>query len=273
MPLDLNRLPAGAGGVLQRGAQRYQASPMGMASRSINEAGEAGFFSPFGSPRLRALRRRRALQLSDAQRRRSSNYGRLAGLDPMATRQAMVDADISANAGTAGALNEAEFQEGQGNLDFQRSLFTGELDFMRNRALERERAKAASRGGIGQAIGSVAGAFIPGAGALFGGGGGGGGGGGRSPYNYGDTWMADGGLVTRPTRALIGEGGEPEAVVPRSHPGFGVMQRFGVLPQRMPQGQPGFGLAQRFGGLLQRRMPPRSSGFGMAAGLGRGYRG
>ena len=60
-----------------------------------------------------------------------------------------------------------------------------------------------------QLMGMFQGAF----GGIFGGGGGGGGGG---AFNIGLGAFAEGGYVTGPTAAMVGEGGEPEYVIPSS---------------------------------------------------------
>lgn len=131
----------------------------------LGQAGEAGLFNPLGSPRLRALRRRQYAANANAMRGRTSSYGRLLGLDPMAQRQALVDSDIGANQSLAGGLNQAEFDESNENRGFFRDLYRGELDFQRQRELQRQAERAAARGGMGQVVGGLAGrafGFIPG---------------------------------------------------------------------------------------------------------------
>lgn len=155
MPNGLGSFTPALGGALERrGVSR---GAMGINQEILGRAREAGFFDPFGSPRLRALRRRRALQLADIQRGRAGTYGRLIGLDPMSQRAALSRADISANAGMAGGLLGADVEEQQRNLDFFRQLYGGELDFQRQRQLEREAAKREASGGIGTAVGGFAG--------------------------------------------------------------------------------------------------------------------
>lgn len=183
-------------------------SPILQANRLAGQYQEAGMFDPFGSPRLRALRRKRALGVNDALRRRMSTRGRLTGLDPMAQRQAMIDQELRGNEELAGGLNQAEYEDSQSNLQFGRGLYMGNLDYARQMALEKQRAKAANAGAAGQAVGAIGGALI-----------------GKLPG------LARGGTVFGPTQALIGEGGEPEAVVPQSHPGFGMLRRRGMLPR------------------------------------------
>lgn len=133
----------------------------------LNEASQAGYFSPFGSPRLRALRRRKFLQNSAAARAATGGYGRLIGLDPQSQRQLMTQATLGANANLAGGLNEGELQDQASNVGFFRNLYGSELDYQRQRQMQRDAQKAASRGGVGQFLGSVAGAFLPGVGGLF----------------------------------------------------------------------------------------------------------
>lgn len=73
-------------------------------------------------------------------------------------------------------------------------------------------AGAASGGGLGGIFSSIGGSL----GKLFGGGGGGTGLEGMSPETLALAGLADGGIVTKPTLAMIGEGGGPEAVIPLS---------------------------------------------------------
>lgn len=126
----------------------------------LGRAQEAGHFDPFGSPRLRALRRRMALRRGDAMRSRTSSYGKLLGLDPMAQRSALVDSDLAANAGTSDFLNQAEFQDQSSAQDFSRGLYGGELDFNRQQMLQRQAERAARSGGLGQAAGVIGGRVL-----------------------------------------------------------------------------------------------------------------
>ena len=146
-------------------------SAAGISRGVIKEASEGGLFSPFGSPRLRALRRRRALAQNEAMRRRAGASSQLYGLDPMQRRQAMVESNIGQNAALSGSLGEADFQEEMGGRDFARGLFGGELDFQRQRQLAKEQAKAQSGGAFGSLLGAalpIAASFIPGAGPFIG---------------------------------------------------------------------------------------------------------
>jgi hypothetical protein len=163
--------------------------------------------------------------------------------------------EVSGNRALAEGLGEADFAEESGNRDFFRGLYGGELDFQRQRMLQREAEKAANKAAQGQMFGSLFGAA--GKLALAG------------PTGGASMLLADGGVVQGPMRAIIGEGGEPEAVVPRSHPGFGLMQRFGVLPNRRfsPLGM-GAGMPMRRGfsppGMGVGAAPPQRSASPMA---------
>jgi len=83
----------------------------------------------------------------------------------MARRAASLQADIGAAGDTAGFLNEAEEGDLANQRGFLQSLFTGQLDFDRQRRLQREQQKQQSRGGAGALLGGLAGraagAFLP----------------------------------------------------------------------------------------------------------------
>lgn len=126
----------------------------------LGEAGQAGFFSPFGSPRLRALARRRALFLSNLQRQRAGGYGQLVGLDPMAQRQALTQADIAGNEGLVGALNAADQQQAAANQDFFRNLYMNQLGYNQQMALAKQQQKAQQQAAMGSALGQLGGAAL-----------------------------------------------------------------------------------------------------------------
>jgi hypothetical protein len=201
----------------------FASNPMNIAKEAIGGAREAGHFSAMGSPRLRALRRRRAMQLNAARRQAQGGAGQLYGLDPMQQKAALIRGDVAGNAALTSGLMGADFEEEQGQRQFLQGLYGQQLSYEQQRQLQKQQEKAAASGGIGQAVGAIGGAVI-------------------NKYLP----LARGGVVNGPMRAMIGEGGEPEAVVPQSHPGFRLMQRFGALPRRRFSGASdgGYGMSQ-----------------------------
>lgn len=126
----------------------------------LQEAQQAGLFSPFGSPRLQALARRRALFLSGIQRQRAGGYGQLVGLDPMAQRQALTQADIAGNQGLVGALNAADQQQAAANQQFFRNLYMNQLGYNQQLALAKQQQKAQRSAGLGSMLGQLGGAAL-----------------------------------------------------------------------------------------------------------------
>jgi len=120
---------------------------------------------------LRDLMRKSAFQRSKNMRRRGDVLSRLAGLDPMQQRQAMIDLDREASSGLSGALNEADIQGGQGWQQFMMGLLRSERGDEQQRARDREQREwEESQGGgiggfLGGALGTGLGAFTGGAGA------------------------------------------------------------------------------------------------------------
>lgn len=142
-------------------------STIGQARNMLGEAQGAGLLSPTGSPRIRALMRRRALQDKMNARRRAMVGSRLNDLDPSRTAAALNMADIAGTEGLSGALGEAEYGELTANRPFYQGLFGQQLGHEQNMALERERARQASRGGLGSMLGTAAGMLLPGVGSYL----------------------------------------------------------------------------------------------------------
>lgn len=135
----------------------------------LGSAQQAGLFDPFGSPRLRAMLRQRAMQLYGAQQQNAQGMSHLWGLDPYQQRAAMAGAGIQGTGNLVGALNNAEYQGATSNIPFYQGLFNNQANFQQQQALMRQQQKMQAQGGFGQLLGGVAGALIPGAGAWFGG--------------------------------------------------------------------------------------------------------
>lgn len=144
---------------------------IGQAQGMLGEAREAGLFNPTGSPRIRALMRRRRLQDYRNARRRAAVGSRLYDLDPSRASAASNMADIAGTEGLSRSLGDADYEELTSNRDFYRSLFGQQLGHEQALQREREAAKAASKGGVGQFLGSAAGMLLPGVGSFLGGGG------------------------------------------------------------------------------------------------------
>lgn len=140
-----------------------------LTQRTLRAGSEAGFFNPFGSPELRNLIRSRILGAGSGRRRRAQLLAQLAGLDPEAQREALMDADLEASGQTAQQLTEAEM-----------GLISSGQDWLRD-MLEREREREAARRmqaggfqqqglqarwgkrGFGRSFGRIGGALIGGA--------------------------------------------------------------------------------------------------------------
>ena len=140
----------------------------GAAGRAVAGAGAAGFFNPLGSPQLARLRRRFAVRGARNRRRRVAGASQLFGLDPNASRQALFDVERESGGDISDYLNNAQFQEQQGNQNYFRDLFGQERGFeFQSREAQRERdaAERAARsqmiGDIGTSVGGLATSFIP----------------------------------------------------------------------------------------------------------------
>jgi hypothetical protein len=195
-------------------------APIGSAPNTqtmLRGGAAAGYFDPMGSARLRDLRRRRAVELAQIQRQSAGTYGHLVGLDPGSQRQALIDANLNANAGMAGSLNAEEAAMGNDTQNFYRGLYGQEQDYQHQMALQREANKQASKGGWGQLAGGLVGSFLGPVGTAVG----------TSVGKH----LAHGGVVYSPTKALIGEAG-PEAVLPANSPGYQLLKSKGKLPKR-----------------------------------------
>lgn len=134
----------------------------GMARGAVGAGQAAGFFDPMGSPVLRDALRKRALRAAIARRRRGDIVGRLAGLNPMAARQNIVDTERDTSAQTAGMINEGDFRLDQGNQDWVRGLMGRGWGYEEQmKADERQRKFAESqRGGVGGMLGTLAGSAL-----------------------------------------------------------------------------------------------------------------
>ena len=143
----------------------YGGPASGFAGNALAAGNAAGYFSPQGSPGLRASLRRYALRNANNAQRSSSVFSRLMGLDPNQARVAQVNAQTAGNANTANALNMGQLQQQQGQSDWLHSLLGQQLGFEHETAMERaQRAyQEHMRGGIGaqlgQLVGQGAGAF------------------------------------------------------------------------------------------------------------------
>jgi len=112
---------------------------------------------------LRQKIRREAQRTAEGQRRRTDVLSRLAGLNPMQQRTAMVESEIEAGRGLSDVLGRADIEGARGYQDFVRDMLKQE------RQIEAERqAREAEQGSLGGFLGSLAGSFIPGVGQLGG---------------------------------------------------------------------------------------------------------
>jgi len=131
----------------------------GQAKSMLGEATKAGLFDPTNK-RLRDLVKRRALLSYGSGQRATGAESTLYGLNPAQSRAAMVNQDIAGRGQLADSLLGADLSGLQSGQNFYRNLFTGGLDYERQRQLAREQQKAQSQGGIGGAIGSIGGALV-----------------------------------------------------------------------------------------------------------------
>jgi hypothetical protein len=157
----------------------YGGPAMGIGGNALQAGNAAGFYSPQGSPVLRASLRRYALRNASNAMRQNSIATQLYGLDPNQARVAQVNAQGMGAANTADILNQGQLQQQQGAQDWFRQLLGGQMGFEQQAAMQRA-AQAFQRsqqfnpwaiGGqlVGAGLGGWAGAGFPG----FGGGGGG----------------------------------------------------------------------------------------------------
>ncbi|MGQ0721025.1 MAG: hypothetical protein ACT4PE_05555 [Candidatus Eiseniibacteriota bacterium] len=123
----------------------------------------------FGQNYLVDRLRPQALRNANAGRTRTATLAGLSGLDPMQYRGALVDADISANQGMVGALNEAQLQGDMGYRQMLLDLLNRErygVEAPGESANIDRRFQESQRGGIGGFLGGVLGTGL---GALTGG--------------------------------------------------------------------------------------------------------
>jgi len=124
----------------------------------IRTGGLEGVFRP---DYLTELMRKRVLRNAGALRSRAGILSQLAGLDPMQARSAMVGADIAANAGTVGALNEAEMADAENYRNMIRDLLYRERYGVEAPAeaanINRRWEEEMQGGGFGDFLGGVAG--------------------------------------------------------------------------------------------------------------------
>lgn len=140
-----------------------------LARYLIGQGGKEGVFSPHY---MRNAIRRRALTNAESQRNRTDVLSRILGLDPNQRATALTDADIAANQGVSGALNEADMADLQQYMGLIQSLFGSERGGEANLFQQREQnrfAKSQQPSFLHQLAGGLVGS-IP---AFFGGGGGG----------------------------------------------------------------------------------------------------
>lgn len=142
-------------GVFGRGAPSYTQQ----ANSMLGEARSAGLFDPTNK-RLRELIKRRALLNYGSGQRATQAQSQLYGLNPAQSRAALVNQDISGRGHLADSLVSADLSGLQSGQDFYHNLFTGGLDFERQRQLEKMRQDAATKGGIGSALGYVGGKVV-----------------------------------------------------------------------------------------------------------------
>jgi hypothetical protein len=143
---------------------------IGQAQDLLGQARGAGLFDPFGSPRIRALMRQRAMQLFGAGQQNAQGLSRLYGLDPYQQRAALAGQGLMGTGQLTGALNNAEYTGATSNIPFYQNLYNSNLNFARQQNLQQQQQKAAQQGAFGSILGQGIGMLVPGAGKLFGGG-------------------------------------------------------------------------------------------------------
>lgn len=121
---------------------------------------EAGFFDPRGSQFVREQVRANALRNARNRLMRGGVLSRVLGLDPQQARVAQLQNELGAGSDISGALGEANLQQGLGTQDFFRSLLGGQLNFERQRQLQKQAERAANQQGVGQLIGGLGSAAI-----------------------------------------------------------------------------------------------------------------
>lgn len=143
--------------------------PFTIIRNLLGEANTAHGGNALTGDYIRNLLRKSAFQRGKNQRRRGEVLARLAGLDPMQQRQAMVDTDRQASSDLTQGLNEADIQGGMSQRDMLLKLLLGERGIqdtgVRDRFAAGE-ARAQQGGGFGDFLGSALGAGV---GALTGG--------------------------------------------------------------------------------------------------------
>lgn len=128
----------------------------------LREAQRFGYFDPGGSEAIRARARRRAFGFGRDRRTRAATLSRLAGLDPMQQRQAILESDMEGASQLGEQLHDVDQRQEEGAQDFFRGLYGGERQFQQQRQIARDQAREARRGGgAGAMIGQIAGAAIP----------------------------------------------------------------------------------------------------------------
>jgi len=148
----------------------------GSISTGILQGGQdAGFFSATGSPLLRAQLRRHAARQARNRMRSGAILGRVAGLDPMAQRQAFVDQNQAVNADTANTIDQGYLNDLQGGQDFARSTLGSQRGYEEQRYRDWQAAEAAKKarkaallGGIGKLAGAGLGTVLGPAGTAIG---------------------------------------------------------------------------------------------------------
>jgi hypothetical protein len=131
-------------------------------------------FSLTGSPALAEARRRYAVRNARNQRRRGSVLASLVntGGNPYLEQSALLNNERDTNQGVSDYLNNSQFQEQQGNLDFLRSLYGQERGYEEQRGAEDRARREARRNMIpsllGGLVGQGAGGFVGGYGSRLG---------------------------------------------------------------------------------------------------------
>jgi hypothetical protein len=128
----------------------------------IRGAGQQGFFDPRGSSAFRMAMRRRLLTQGRSRQNRAGVLSRLAGLDAIGQRQAMVDTGQDVAGTTADALNNFDVGDYQQNRDYFRGLYGNALQREQGLADQRRAQRQGFWGGVGGLIGQAGIAMIPG---------------------------------------------------------------------------------------------------------------
>jgi hypothetical protein len=200
------------------------------------------YLNPEGDPRLYSALTEQA-RAEEGDRRRGALLGlRARGGDlPGSYGVAALLSDLNSESDLSRNLAGARERSMGANRDFLQGLAgqslgqlgqfeQGTRDFYRQQSLQRQQqayeermANKAKKGALGRTLGAIGGAAL---GSFLG------------PIGTAagtkvGAKLASGGVVDNPTLALIGDGGEREAVVPESSPGFRLLEQLGLLPDKV----------------------------------------